>query len=121
MLDFNLKSAPDARCPMCRSTLIGMSGRHEFRLFPVKRVRFDLCSAGVEHEITCYPPPAVQDFIATFAPCGCEWHARVGSREVQMYVLYIIHTGAGATFEFGHRPHDNKHALYIMTTEGTKR
>lgn len=120
-LDFELRAAPEARCPMCRALLLGMSGKHELRLFPVKRVRFDLCNAGMEHVITCYPPPAVQDFIATFAPCGCEWRARVGSREVRMYVLYIIHTDAGPIFEFGHRPHDNKYSLYIMTTERTTR
>lgn len=118
-LDFNLKSAPDARCPMCRALLLGMSGKHGFRLFPVKRVRFDLCSAGMEHAITCYPPPAVQQFTATFVPCGCKWEARVGSREVQMYVLYIVHTEAGPVFEFGHRQHDDRYSLYIMTNERT--
>lgn len=119
MTDFKVQPAPDARCPMCRSLLIGMEGKHEFRLFPVRRVRFDLCSAGMEHEITCYPPPAVQQFTATFVPCGCKWEARVGSRELQMYVLYIIHTDAGARFEFGHRQHDNRDAMYVMTTERT--
>lgn len=120
-LDFELRAAPEARCPMCRALLLGMSGKHRFQIFPVKRVRFELFDDGTEHTITCYPPPAVQQFTATFAPCGCKWEARVGSKELQLYVLYIIHTGAGATFEFGHRPHDNKHALYIMTTERTKR
>ena len=119
-LDFNLRAAPDARCPVCRALLLGMSGRHEFRIFPVKHVRFDLFEDGNLHDVTLSPSPAVQDFIATFAPCGCEWHGRDGSA-LALYVLYIIHGDDGTRFEFGHRPHDNKHSLYIMTTEGTKR
>lgn len=118
--DFNLKPAPDARCPMCRSILIGMSGRHEFTTFPSKRVSFDFFGDGSDVELTHYPPPAVQQFTATFVPCGCKWYGRDGSA-LALYVLYIIHTDAGATFEFGHRQHDNKYALYIMTTERTKR
>lgn len=121
MTDFNLKSAPDARCPMCLSLLIGMSGTHEFRIFPSKKVTDDFFGDGSNIDATYYPTPAVQQFTATFAPCGCKWEARVGSRELTMYVLYIIHTDAGPTFEFGHRPHDNKYSLYIMTMEGTTR
>lgn len=102
---------------MCRSLLIGMSGTHEFRRFPAEVASIDLFGDGVEHDVTRYPTPAVEQFTATFAPCGCEWHARVGSHELRMYVLYIIRADAGAKFEFGHRQHDNQHAMYIMTTE----
>ncbi len=116
-LDFNLKSAPDARCPMCLSLLIGMSGTHEFRMFPSNTVQVDLFEDGNLHDVTVHSTPIAQQFTATFVPCGCKWEARVGSRELQMYVLYIIHAETGARFEFGHRPHDNKYSLYIMTTE----
>lgn len=119
MTDFNLKPAPDARCPMCRSLLIGMSGTHEFRIFPSSIVQVDLFEDGNLHDVTVHPTPIAQQFMATFAPCGCKWEARVGSRELTMYVLYIIHTDAGARFEFGHRPHNNKYSPYIMTTERT--
>ena len=119
-LDFNLRAAPDASCPRCRALLLGMSGRHEFRVPRSELVTRDLFGDGSGIEATRYPAPAVQDFIATFAPCGCEWHGRDGSA-FALYVLYIIHGDAGPTFEFGHRPHDNKYSLYIMTTEGTKR
>lgn len=120
-LDFELRAAPEARCPMCRALLLGMSGKHEFRMFPVKKISDDFFGDGSGVELTHYPTPAVQHFTATFAPCGCTWEARVGSKELQLYVLYIIHADAGPTFEFGHRPHDNKYSLYIMTTERTTR
>lgn len=119
-LDFELRAAPEARCPMCRSILVGMSGKHEFRTFPAEHVSADFFGDGSGIEAMRYPAPAVQDFIATFAPCACKWHARNGSA-LALYVLYIIHTHAGPTFEFGHRPHDNKYSLYIMTTERTTR
>lgn len=104
---------------MCRSLLIGMSGAHEFRTFPAERVRFDLFRDGIDQDVTIYPPAAVQQFTATFAPCGCQWEAwdRAGLRP---FVLYIVHTVTGPTFEFRHRPHDNRHVLYVMTTERTK-
>lgn len=116
MLDFNLKPAPDARCPMCRAILLDVSGKHEFRMFPPKEVTNDFFGDGSNIDATYYPTPAVQQFTAAFAPCGCKWEARVGSKELQLYVLYIIHTDAGSTFEFGHRQHDSKYAMYIMTT-----
>ena len=119
MLDFKFRPAPDARCPMCRSLLIGMSGKHKFRTFPPEKFRFDLFGDGVEHEVTNFPPAAVQDFIATFVPCGCEWHARDGSG-LRLYILYIIHSEAGTRFEFGHRQHDNRYAMYVMTHERTE-
>ena len=118
-LDFNLKPAPDARCPMCRSLLIGMSGTHEFRMLPSRIAQVDLFEDGNLHDVTVHPTPIAQQFTATFVPCGCKWEARVGSTELRLYVLYIIRTDAGARFEFGHRPHDNKYSLYIMTTERT--
>jgi len=119
--DLNLSAAPDARCPMCRSLLMGMSGTHEFRRFPAEIASIDLFGDGIEHEITHYPTAAVQDFTATFVPCGCEWHARVGSHELRMYVLYIIGTDTGMRFEFGHRQHENRDALYVITHERTER
>jgi hypothetical protein len=100
---------------MCRSLLIGMSGTHEFQTFPTERVRFDLFGDGVEHDITVCPPAAVQQFTATFAPCGCRWQAR-DKAGLRLFILYIIYTDAGPTFEFGHRQHDNQYALYVMTT-----
>lgn len=120
MTDFELRAATDARCPMCRSLLIGMSGRHEFKMFPSETVQVDLFEDGNMHDVTVHPTPIAQDFIATFVPCGCQWHGRNGSA-LALYVLYIIHTDAGPRFEFRHRPHDSKHNLYIMTTEGMKR
>lgn len=120
MLDFDLRPAPDALCPMCRSLLTGMSGKHEFRMFPAEKVTDDLFGDGSGVDVTAYPAPAVQDFIATFAPCGCEWRARVGEHELRLYVLYIIHSKAGARFEFGHRQHDNRYAMYVMTYERTE-
>jgi hypothetical protein len=118
-LDFSFKSAPDARCPMCRSLLTGMSGKHEFRMFPAEKVTDDLFGDGSGIDVTAYPAPAVQDFIATFVPCGCEWHGRNGSA-LALYVLYIIHGAAGTRFEFGHRQHDNRYAMYVMTHERTE-
>lgn len=118
-LDFDLRAAPKALCPMCRAPLLGMSGRHEFRMFPSELVTRDLFGDGSGVEATRYPAPAVQDFIATFVPCGCEWHGRNGSA-LALYVLYIIHTDAGAKFEFGHRQHDNRYAMYVMTHERTE-
>lgn len=118
--DFSFKPAPDARCPMCRSLLIGMSGTHEFRTFPSELVTRDLFGDGSGVEATYHPVPAVQQFTATFAPCGCEWRARVGEHELRLYVLYIIHSKAGARFEFGHRQHDNRYAMYVMTHERTE-
>ena len=119
MLDFSFKPAPDARCPMCRSLLIGMSGKHEFRMFPSERVKIDLFEDGNEHDVTVHPTPVAQDFIATFVPCECEWRARDGSG-LRLYVLYITHSEAGARFEFGHRQHDNRYAMYVMTYERTE-
>lgn len=117
-LDFNLKPAPDARCLMCRSLLTGMSGTHEFRIFPAERVSADFFEDGSGVELTHYPPAAVQQFTATFVPCGCQWHAR-DKAGLRLFILYIIHTDAGPTFEFGHRPHGNEYSLYVMTHEGT--
>lgn len=120
MTDFNLKPAPDARCPMCRSLLIGMSGRHEFRMFPAKKVTDDLFGDGSNIDATYYPAPAVQQFTATFVPCGCTWEARVGKHELRLFILYIIHSDDGARFEFGHRRHDHRYALYYITHERTE-
>jgi hypothetical protein len=118
MIDFKLRPAPDARCPICRSLLTGMSGTHEFRMLPSERVRFDLFGDGVEQDVTVHPTPIAQDFIATFVPCGCQWHAR--SRPgLEPYILLIIGTDAGARFEFGDRQHDNRYAMYVMTHERT--
>lgn len=117
--DFSFRPAPDARCPMCRSTLIGMSGAHEFTTFPSEHVSWDFFEDGSGVEATYRPAPDAQDFIATFVPCGCEWRARDGSG-LRLYVLYIIHTDAGTRFEFGHRQHDNQYAMYVMTYERTE-
>lgn len=119
MTDFKVQPAPDARCPMCRSLLVGMSGTHEFRMFPSKKVTDDFFGDGSNIDATYYPAPAVQQFTATFVPCGCEWHARNDSA-LALYVLYIIHTDAGVRFEFGHRQAESKHALYVMTHERTE-
>jgi hypothetical protein len=100
---------------MCRSLLIGMSGTHEFQTFPSERVSWDLFGDGSGVELTHYPPPAVQQFTAMFAPCGCQWQAR-DKAGLRLFILYITHTDAGPTFEFGHRQHDNQYALYVMTT-----
>lgn len=116
--DFSFRPAPDARCPMCRSILIGMSGTHEFRTFPSERVSWDFFEDGSNVEATYHPAPAVQQFTATFVPCGCTWQAR-DKAGLRLYVLYIIHSGAGTRFEFGHRQHDNKYAMYVMTYERT--
>lgn len=89
-------------------------------MFPAKKVSDDFFEDGSGVELTHYPTPAVQQFTATFVPCGCKWEARVGSREFQMYVLYIIHTDAGARFEFGHRQHDSRYLPYVMTHERTQ-
>lgn len=105
---------------MCRSLLIGMEGTHEFRVFPSEVVQVDLFEDGNEHDVTVHPTPVAQQFTATFAPCGCKWEARVGSRELQMYVLRIIHADAGARFEFGHRQHDSRYLPYVMTHERTQ-
>lgn len=105
---------------MCRSLLIGMSGKHEFVRFPARFIFSDLFGDGSDVSVTHFPEPAVEQFTATFAPCGCEWKARAGSHELRMYVLYIIGTDAGPIFEFGHRQHDNRHAMYVMTQERTK-
>jgi hypothetical protein len=118
--DFSLRPAPEARCPMCRSPLIGMSGTNEFRTFPSEHVRFDLFVDGLDQDVTVFPPAAVQQFTATFAPCGCQWEAR-DRAGLWPFVLYIIHTDAGPTFEFGHRQHDNKYAMYMITREKDKR
>lgn len=118
-LDFKLKPAPDARCPMCRSLLTGMSGTHEFTTFPSERVSWDFFGDGSGVEATRYLPPTLRQFTATFVPCRCQWHAR-DRAGLRLYVLYIIHSDDGPTFAFGHRPHGNQYSLYIMTYEGTQ-
>lgn len=117
--DFELRAAPEARCPMCRSLLIGMSGTHAFRMFPAKKVTDDFFGDGSNIDAAYYPAPAVRQFTATFVPCGCEWHARVNEHELRRYLLYIIRTDAGVRFEFGPRQPGSEEALYIMTTERT--
>jgi hypothetical protein len=96
-----------------------MSGKHEFRMFPSEVVTRDLFGDGSGVEATYHPAPAVQQFTATFAPCGCQWEAR-DKAGLRLYVLYIIHSTAGARFEFGHRQHDNRYAMYVMTHERTE-
>lgn len=118
--DLQLKAAPDARCPMCRSLLIGMSGAVEFRTFPEEHGRFDLFGDGIGVDVTTYPPAAVQDFVATFAPCGCEWRAR-GRHGLLPYVLLINGTDAGATFAIGERGEHEQHTMCVMTYERTQK
>lgn len=118
--DFQLEAAPDARCPMCRSLLIGMSGMHEFRMFPSEVVKIDLFEDGNEHDVTVHPTPIAQDFVATFAPCGCEWRAR-GRHGLLPYILLITGTDAGATFAIGERQQHEQHTMYVMTYERTQK
>lgn len=89
-------------------------------MFPAKKVTDDLFGDGSNIDATYYPAPAVQQFTATFVPCGCTWEARVNEHELRLYLLYIIHTDAGVRFEFGHRRHDDRYALYYITHERTE-
>jgi len=101
-----------ARCPLCKSPVMGVQGVEEYTMFPAQPVTADLFQDPYELTWQQYPPPVVSQFRATFAPCGCVWEG--ADRNGPLPYLLLIEADDNGVHRFSVIERDPRYTTYRM-------